>query len=102
MTKADCPNVSDLQSLLDEADAQDGEELLGHLEGCTECQHSLVTLAGDPAAWRFTAAGLGQTTRYEPALLHVVERLKDEDFLGTDDDLSFLQPTDKPDVLGLL
>ncbi len=90
MPKADCPNRNVLQSLLDQVDAQEGEELLGHLEGCTECQHSLETLAGDPAAWRFTAAGLGQAVRYEPALREVVDRLKDEDLLGADDDnLSF-------------
>ena len=103
MTKADCPNMNALQSLLDEAEAPDDEELLGHLEGCTACQHSLETLAGDPEAWQFAAAGLGRATRYEPALLDVVERLKDQDLLGDDDDdLSFLQPTDKPGLLGLL
>jgi serine/threonine protein kinase len=103
MTMADCPNRDALQSLLDEAESQDGENLLGHLEGCTACQHSLETLAGDPASWQFTAAGLGKATRYEPALRDVVERLKDQDLLGEDDDdFTFLQPTDKPGLLGLL
>jgi serine/threonine protein kinase len=101
--KGDCPNAHALQSLLDETEVDGGEAVLGHLETCTVCQSSLQTLAGDAAAWRSTASGLAATARFEPALLHVVQRLKDEDFLAADeDDLSFLQSTDKPDLLGLL
>jgi serine/threonine-protein kinase len=107
MTSSACPATNTLQLLLDEMDAEESEELLGHLESCTLCQESLQTLAGDLSAWRFTAAGLQQAARYEPALLDVIHRLKDEDVFGVDrptedEDLSYLQPTDQAGVLGLL
>ena len=107
MIEAHCPDVSMLRSLLDERDGD--EDVLGHLEHCTLCQQSLQTLAGDSGAWHFTAAGLKESARYEPALLDAMERLQeegvfrpDEDFLGRDEDLSYLQATDRPGLLGLL
>jgi Protein kinase domain len=130
MVKADCPNLNALQSLLDEtgaeeckdflghlesctrcqtlletdeAGAEECKDFLGHLESCTRCQNALETLAGDTAAWGFTATGLGQPERYEAALLDLMDRLKDQDFVGADDDnFSFLQPADKAGLLGLL
>ena len=103
MVKADCPNLNALQALLDETGAEECKDFLGHLESCTRCQNALETLVGEMEAWRFAAVGLGQPVRYEPALLDLMDRLKDEDFFGADDDnFSFLQPADKAGLLGLL
>jgi serine/threonine protein kinase len=109
MTQVHCPDVNTLRALLDDMDSEEGDEVLGHLEHCTQCQDSLQTLAGDSGAWRFTASGLRQAACYEPALLDAMERLTDEDvfggegdIVGGDEDLSYLQPTDKPGLLGLL
>ncbi len=103
MVKADCPNLNALQALLDETGAEECKDFLGHLESCTRCQNALETLVGEMEAWRFAAVGLGQPVRDEPALLDLMDRLKDEDFFGADDDnFSFLQPADKAGLLGLL
>src|SRR5579871_3728618 len=108
MTQANCPDMGTLRALLDEMDPEGGEEVLGHLEHCRLCQDSLQTLAGDSGAWRSTAAGLSQAERYEAALVDAMDRLSEDIFAGDgdipggDDDLSYLQPTDRPGLLGLL
>ncbi len=49
------------------------------------------------------ASGLAQSNRHEAALREIVRRLKDEEIpYANDEDLSFLHPTDKAGVLGLL
>ena len=103
MTSSSCPAVRSWQALLEESGpAGEFDELVGHLETCADCRHTLETLAADPTLWRDTAQDLCDTAWEEPALLQVMDRLKREEPLSEDDDLSFLQPTDRPELLGLL
>ena len=78
-------------------------DLVGHLETCAGCQQTLEVLAGDRTVWEAIAQGLVESARHEPALQRLVERLKSEDPAPVaDDDLSFLRPSDRPGLLGLL
>ncbi len=103
LTMTKCPDIRNLQALLD--DAAPGSEtgdVLGHLETCVHCQHTLETLVADPGAWDDAAQGLANCQEQEPALRHMVERLQGEDFAAASrHEITFLRPTDKPSLLGL-
>jgi serine/threonine protein kinase len=104
MTKTNpCPDVRNLQALLeDAAPGSDSGELLGHLETCANCQHTLESLAADPGAWDDAVEGLANGLVQETALRHMVERLQGEDFAAAvRHEITFLRPTDKPGLLGL-
>jgi hypothetical protein len=102
MPPANCPDDRAWRALLAEAGGET-EELVRHLEMCAGCQRTLEVLAAEPAVWEDTAEGLVDTARGEGALRQIVERLKTEDLtLPEGEDLSFLDPTDKPGLLGLL
>ncbi|HWG45900.1 MAG TPA: serine/threonine-protein kinase [Gemmataceae bacterium] len=106
MSRIDCPPVGNWQALL-EGDRSECEieGLAHHLETCGDCRQTLESLAVAPAVWEDTARSLGEQRRkgsQEPALRDVVERLKDEELSTPEADLSFLQPTDAPNLLGLL
>src|ERR1700719_1230062 len=102
MTPAACPDVRCLQALLNDGGHEDEPgDLIHHLETCIDCQHTLHALAAEPDAWVSTARGLTDPARDEPALRRLVERLKRED-APAGDDLAFLRPAGRPDVLGLL
>jgi serine/threonine protein kinase len=106
MSRIECPNCRDWQTLL-EGDRSECEieGLARHLETCSDCQQTLETLAATSAAWEDSARSLDESQRKmgsEPALRHVVERLKGEAPPPGEADLSFLQPVDDPHLLGLL
>jgi serine/threonine protein kinase len=104
MSLASCPDVRSWQALLEES-YQGGatDDWVRHLETCADCRRTLETLAAEPAVWQDTAQGLTETAWEEPALLHVMERLKTEESLLTEDEArSFLQPADKTGLLGML
>jgi hypothetical protein len=102
MPPAPCPDDRAWRALLAEAGGET-EELVRHLETCAGCQRTLEGLAAEPAVWTDTAEGLVDPARGEGALRQVVERLKSEDLDPPEgEDLSFLGPTDKPGLLGLL
>ncbi|HTU21751.1 MAG TPA: protein kinase [Gemmataceae bacterium] len=106
MSGIDCPDCRSWQALLkgDRSD-REAEELTRHLETCSACQHTLEILAADTTVWLDTAYALGEQrlkANQEPALRHVMERLKGESLPAGEADLSFLQPADDPNLLGLL
>jgi serine/threonine protein kinase len=106
MSRTDCPDVRNWQALL-EGERNEGEleGLAHHLETCSDCRQTLESLAAAPAVWEDTACALGEQrgkTGQEPALRQIVERLKREEALAPEADLSFLQPTDNSELLGLL
>jgi serine/threonine protein kinase len=106
MNRIDCPDAHSWQALLDgERYEGEADELTRHLETCTDCQQTLEILAALPRYWEATVCALGQQRRKsdrEPALQHLMDRLKDENFSMSEADLSFLQPADDPNLLGLL
>src|SRR5262249_4082087 len=106
MTQPTCPDVRSWQDLLEGGGAGgEREELAQHLEACAACQHTLETLAAEPAVWEDAARALGEQQGQagrEPALQDLVERLKREQPPAVEEDLSFLRPADKPGLLGLL
>jgi hypothetical protein len=104
MTQTLCPGGRRLQALLEEGEAGDeADELVHHLESCSACQETLQDLAAPPHLWVCAAWGLTDKARAEPALHRLVWRLKEEDPLPAEDGgPSFLRPTDKPGLLGLL
>lgn len=98
-----CPDIGNLQSLLDDGGGGDEAlDLVAHLETCADCRQTLMTLAADPDLWEDAARGLVKRVGKEPALRGVVQRLKSESLAAADDDLSFLQPPEKPGLLGML
>src|SRR4051794_27796957 len=99
MSPIPCPDVRNLQALLDEGG--EGGELVHHLETCADCQHTLEVLTAEPAVWEDAAEGLVDQSRQETALQELVARLKGEDPQPAED-LCFLQPSDRPGLLGLL
>jgi serine/threonine protein kinase/ribosomal protein S27E len=106
MSRIACPEVCDWQALLEGDRSEDQiDNLAHHLETCSDCRHTLESLAVAPAVWEDTARDLDGPQRkaeQEPALRHVLEQLKGEELPIGAEDLSFLQPTDDPDLLGLL
>src|SRR5262245_46863458 len=102
MNRTACPDARTWQAILDEESGARAEELAQHLEGCASCLHTLQTLAAEPSLWEEIAGGLPNPTREDPALRGVVERLKIEGPPVCEEDLPFLQPTDRPGLLGLI
>ncbi|HEY7423472.1 MAG TPA: protein kinase, partial [Gemmataceae bacterium] len=104
MTQTLCPGGRRLQARREEGEAGDeADELVHHLESCSACQETLQDLAAPPHLWVCAAWGLTDKARAEPALHRLVWRLKEEDPLPAEDGgPSFLRPTDKPGLLGLL
>jgi serine/threonine protein kinase/predicted RNA-binding Zn-ribbon protein involved in translation (DUF1610 family) len=104
MVQGICPSGQRLQALLDDEGARgEVDELVHHLENCLDCQETLQELAAPSDVWTCMAWSLRNEARMEPALHRLVGQLKEEDPLpGEDGGLSFLRPTDKPDLLGLL
>jgi hypothetical protein len=100
MTRPTCPDDRAWRALLAEAGGG-ADELVRHLETCAGCRRTLEVLAAEPAVWE-DAQGLEDAARGEAALRQVVERLKGDDLPPGDEDLSFLRPTAKPGLLGLL
>ncbi len=101
-----CPDTRTWQALLEGSGTGDApEDLVSHLEGCADCRHTLEALAADEAAWQDAALALEgrRQAGHESALQGVVERLKGEPPAAAEgEDLSFLQPADRPGLLGLL
>jgi serine/threonine protein kinase len=104
MSRPGCPDVHNLQALLDEDGTQRApDELLRHLETCAGCQQALDTLAAEPAVWDQTAQGLVNPAWEEPALLLLMEQWKRGELPEVpDDDFSILRPAEKPGLLGML
>src|SRR5581483_812355 len=104
MTQATCPDAGHLQALLEDGlSGDESAEVVQHLETCAECQRTLEVLAGDRVVWDSIARGLVDNSRENVALRRLMEGLKSEPILPADDnDFSFLRPTDRPDLLGLL
>jgi serine/threonine protein kinase len=110
-----CPNPKSLQQLLDETlPADEQPTIQAHLETCERCQKVVEHLAAGGATWDRTAQNLTPVPmRDETALFNVVEKLQDTPKSPDptqaeavkaphDEDLSFLQPSTKPDSLGRL
>jgi serine/threonine-protein kinase len=103
MSRRACPDLANLQCLLDDrADGDTSVDLVAHLETCADCQQTLETLAADPGAWEDVVHGVAKRIRKDPALRDVMERLKMEELPAADADLSFLLPADQPGLLGML
>jgi serine/threonine protein kinase len=103
MSPPACPDIGHLQDLLEEGSGRDDAlDVEAHLETCADCRHALLTLAADADAWVDAARGLEKRARHEPTLHTLLERLKNEEFLPVEDDLSFLYPAHKPGLLGML
>ncbi len=103
MTRASCPDIRRWQALLDNSAGEEaGGDVTEHLESCGACQQCLEILAAEPVVWQDTQH-LAERSRDEPALAQMVQRLKNDASLRTDDlDLSFLVATDNPSLLGVL
>jgi serine/threonine-protein kinase len=102
MVQASCPDIRTLEALLSvDAIGNDPDELVQHLETCADCQRILQTLIGDSAVWEDAVRDLNHAGQEEPALRQLVEQLRCEDTESAEE-LSFLQPADKPGLLGLL
>ncbi len=104
MTLPTCPDVPNLQALLEAGGSGDEpDEVVRHLETCARCQQTLEILSADLGSWEAMAHGLGQPARRETALRQVVEQLKREEPVPADAwDLPSLRPADQPGLLGLL
>ncbi|MBI3822037.1 MAG: protein kinase, partial [Planctomycetes bacterium] len=90
-----------------------GPTIQAHLETCGGCQQTIERLAAGGVTWDRTAQSLGdKPAPQETALIDAVEKLQSEPTSADltrevparpiDDDLSFLQPTTKPNSLGRL
>ena len=108
-----CPNPKSLQALLDETlAAEEQPTIQAHLETCPRCQKVLEHLAAGGVTWDKTAENLGKPAGDETALLQAVNNLQsvpnpeqtqaDASKPPLDVDLSFLQPSEKPNSLGRL
>ena len=109
-----CPQPQRLQKLLDESlPADEQQTLQTHLESCDACQKTLEHLAAGGVTWDKTAQNLAEEPKREgTALLGALEKLQEtptsaeqtraEAAHGFEEDLSFLQPSKKPEALGRL
>src|SRR6516165_6104788 len=110
-----CPQPQQLQQLLDDTLPADQQPTIqAHLETCAACQKTLEQLAAGGVTWDKTAHNLGEKPpRDETALIAAVEKLHDTPTSAiqtqaeslsqsVDEDLSFLQPSTKPNSLGRL
>jgi WD40 repeat protein len=101
----DCPRTECWAALLDAGlppERREGYER--HLESCHHCQDRLDRAGegGDPL--RLLGRELGDPTRApaDPALVQVLERLREGTAPPEPPDLYFLGPADRPGVLGIL
>jgi hypothetical protein len=110
MNEADaCPDREDWQSVLEgAAPAERRENYVRHLETCETCQAVLDRTESDEEMKRL-ARTLGDPTQrpQEPALLRVMDRVVGAKHAAAPppvepEDLHFLQPDPRPDVLGKL
>src|ERR1022692_4669781 len=110
-----CPQPQQLQHLLDDALPADLQAILqAHLETCPACQKKIEQLAAGGVTWDKAAHNLGdRPKRDETALNDAVEKLQDTPTSAIqtqaesvspplDEDLSFLQPSQKPNSMGRL
>jgi hypothetical protein len=110
-----CPQPQQLQQLLDDTLPADQQPpIQAHLDTCAACQKTLEQLAAGAVTWDKTAQNLGEKPpRDETALIAAVEKLHDTPTSAiqtqaenvsqpVDEDLSFLQPSTKPNSLGRL
>jgi tricorn protease-like protein len=112
-TQTPCPDHARLEKLLDSSLPEDEQaELIGHLDGCSCCQHSLEELAsgGSPCAQMVREAEAGRP----PSQSHFwnvmknlqgsVEATSAQAASGTSEEISldFLQPAENPFYLGRL
>ena len=107
-----CPSIESLKALLAERlPLSEQARLAAHLDVCAACQHRVEGITAGQQAWPGMAHKLSEPRPTpEPALRHVMERLKegkdevtrDEPAFSADLPLGFLSPTDKPGQLGRL
>ncbi len=110
-----CPLPQQLQQLLDETLPVDQQEpIQAHLESCLACQETVERLAAGGVTWDKTAQNLSEKPApSETALIDAVERLQDTPTAASDmhnasasvpvdEDLTFLQPPQRPGSLGRL
>ncbi len=111
----ECPQAKTLQQLLEEKlPADEQQAIQGHLDTCELCQKTIERLAAGGVTWDKTANNLSERPDQEPtALADAVEKLQNvsTDPLQTqaesaaahlDDDIAFLQPSQKPGSIGRL
>jgi serine/threonine-protein kinase len=106
----DCPEIECWQELLDDALPPEQEERLErHLESCLACQERLHRAEGCAETLRSVGRQFGDptTTPRDPILTEVLERLQQvkspQDLAPAGpSDLYFLNPTDRPELLGTL
>jgi WD40 repeat protein/serine/threonine protein kinase len=118
-TPLPCPDPSRLARLLDgELSQSEQDELTRHLDACPRCQRAVEELASGGRSWSEVAAHLGAEEpggEPEPALARAVRELAGgcpdqtrtdattaDEPAGSDGDLSFLAPSDKPGHIGRL
>ncbi len=103
MIRARCPDPHDWQAFLEGKGGDTPPGLAGHLESCPDCRKELEALAADAAEWHDAALALGQRrTGPDSTLRRVMEQLKGEPPAVEEEELSFLQPAEKPGLLGML
>src|SRR5260370_35007826 len=95
MIRTTCPDLHDLQVLMEENAAGEADDLVRHLETCTDCQQTLEKLAAEADVWEDIAHGLVDVARKETALHTGIEQMASEEPLLVENDLSFLRPSDK-------
>ena len=110
MTAASCPDLAQLQELVnDTLDAEDEARLITHLDACPSCRQKMELLAGEE--FRVTEPTTQPLPEPEPALAAVVAQLQesssDRGAVGAADSveaqiLSFLSPPAQPGHLGRL
>ncbi len=106
----DCPERESWLALLDAAvPADQRAEYERHLESCPACQRRLEQIEESDQAMRHLGLQLGDPTRApaDATLLQVIQHLRatagpDRASRDSTNDLYFLAPSDKPDVLGTL
>jgi serine/threonine-protein kinase len=107
---SDCPALERWQAFFaDELPAEQRDGYEQHLESCPQCQARLDSEAGPPDDLLGVIRQVGDPTLApdDPTLSHVLERLHsatsaERNSAGEPADLYFLDPTDRPGLLGML
>jgi serine/threonine protein kinase len=115
---ASCPDPVRLKELLSSGlPEQEHADLIGHLDSCECCQHSLEEIAAGGSSWTEAARELGRdrphaTSAYWPALQKIEDEIATRPDVTRDPvasgeeleefALDFLTPADGPDHLGKL